>query len=68
MSKLLFCRGTVCAAAQADTAIAAFLFVTWITTVGLLAKDVFKSGFRKPTSPAGAGGPGAKRSKEGVTA
>jgi hypothetical protein len=52
LSKLLFCRGTVCGAAQADTAFSAFLFISWGATVGLMAKDLFKSGFRRP-SPAG---------------
>ncbi|KAK3321062.1 membrane-associating domain-containing protein [Cercophora scortea] len=64
LSKLLFCRGSVCAAAQADTAFAAFMFVTWSVTVGMLAKDVFKSGFRKPTASVGAGGPPKEIMKE----
>ncbi|KAH8888194.1 hypothetical protein GQ53DRAFT_826353 [Thozetella sp. PMI_491] len=51
LSKLLFCRGTVCGAAQADTVFSAFLFVTWAATGALMGKDVLKSGFRKP-SPA----------------
>ncbi|KAK0635082.1 membrane-associating domain-containing protein [Bombardia bombarda] len=53
LSQLLFCRGSVCAAAQADTAFAAFMFVTWVATVGILAKDVFKAGFRRPTPGGG---------------
>lgn len=53
LSQLLFCRGTVCAAAQADTAFSAFLFGTWGVTVGLAARDMFKGGFRKPARGAG---------------
>lgn len=53
LSQLLFCRGTVCAAAQADTAFSAFLFCTWGATVGLAARDMFKGGFRKPARGAG---------------
>ena len=44
LSILLFCRGTVCAAAQADTAFAAFLFCTWGVTVFFAARDMFKAG------------------------
>ncbi len=51
LSKLLFCRGTVCGAAQADTVFSAFLFATWGASAALMAKDVLKSGFRRP-SPA----------------
>ncbi|KAK2003098.1 hypothetical protein LX36DRAFT_165861 [Colletotrichum falcatum] len=53
LSKLLFCRGAVCGAARADTVFAAFQFVLWSGTTLLMFKDVFKTGFRKPT----AGGP-----------
>ena len=52
LSRLLFCRGTVCGAAQADTVFSAFLFATWGATVTLMSNDVvFKGGFRRP-SPA----------------
>lgn len=60
LSKLLFCRGTVCAAAQADTALAAFLFITWASSASLKAKDMFKGGFRKPTAAGLAGPPAMK--------
>ncbi|TDZ25070.1 hypothetical protein C8034_v001605 [Colletotrichum sidae] len=53
LSKLLFCRGAVCAAARADTVLAALQFALWSGTALLMVKDVFKTGFRKPT----AGGP-----------
>lgn len=57
LSQLLFCRGTVCAAAQADTAFSAFLFCTWGTTVFLVARETFKAGFRKsPGGQTGIGG------------
>ncbi|EXF80165.1 hypothetical protein CaCOL14_000502 [Colletotrichum acutatum] len=50
LSKLLFCRGTVCAAARADTVLAAFEFALWAGTSLLMVKDVFKTGFRKPSA------------------
>ncbi|KAK7977597.1 hypothetical protein PG996_003651 [Apiospora saccharicola] len=46
ISKLLFCRGTVCGAARADVVFGAFEFALWIGTSAFLAKDVVKSGFR----------------------
>ncbi|GJC82235.1 hypothetical protein CT0861_05735 [Colletotrichum tofieldiae] len=50
LSKLLFCRGSVCAAARADTVLAALQFALWAGTSLLMVKDVFKTGFRKPTA------------------
>ncbi|OHF02424.1 hypothetical protein CORC01_02119 [Colletotrichum orchidophilum] len=50
LSKLLFCRGTVCAAARADTVLAALEFSLWAGTSLLMIKDVFKTGFRKPSA------------------
>jgi hypothetical protein len=50
LSKLLFCRGTVCGAAQADTVFGSFLFVSWMASAALMGRDVFKSGFRKPST------------------
>ncbi|KAI3552106.1 uncharacterized protein CLUP02_00691 [Colletotrichum lupini] len=50
LSKLLFCRGTVCAVARADTVLAAFEFALWSGTSLLMVKDVFKTGFRKPSA------------------
>ena len=55
LSQLLFCRGTVCAAAQADTAFSAFLFCVWGVTVTLAARDMFKGGFRRPGAASRAG-------------
>lgn len=53
LSKLLFCRGTVCGAAQADTVFSAFLFATWGASCALMGKDILKSGFRKPSPAVG---------------
>lgn len=50
LSKLLFCRGTVCAVARTDTVLAAFEFALWSATSLLMVKDVFKTGFRKPSA------------------
>ncbi|KAK3345286.1 hypothetical protein B0H65DRAFT_574149 [Neurospora tetraspora] len=44
LSKLLFCRGSVCGAARADVGIAACLSISWIVTVALLARDAIRSG------------------------
>ncbi|KAK3950248.1 hypothetical protein QBC32DRAFT_347142 [Pseudoneurospora amorphoporcata] len=44
LSKLLFCRGSVCGAARADVGIAACLSVSWIVTVAVLARDALRSG------------------------
>jgi len=41
LSKLLFCRGTVCVAARADAAFAAFSWVIWTITTVSLALEVF---------------------------
>jgi len=46
LSKLLFCRGSVCAAARADAVFASFSFLLWTATTALLVLDVFKGGFR----------------------
>ncbi|KAK3315273.1 membrane-associating domain-containing protein [Apodospora peruviana] len=53
MSRLLFCHGTVCGAAKADAAFAAFMWLNWSATQLLLAKDVFAAGFRKPSAMRG---------------
>lgn len=50
LSHLLFCRGTVCGAAQADTVFSAFLFVAWVVSVVLMGKNVLKAGFPKPST------------------
>ena len=55
LSKLLFCRGSVCGAARADVAFGAFLWVIWTVSQVFLALNVFKAGFRKPSSARGEG-------------
>ncbi|KAI0112119.1 membrane-associating domain-containing protein [Nemania sp. FL0031] len=44
MSRLLFCRGSVCSAARADVAFSIFEFLLWAATTFFTAKDVFKKG------------------------
>ncbi|KAI2634297.1 membrane-associating domain-containing protein [Hypomontagnella submonticulosa] len=53
MSRLLFCRGSVCGAAQASIAFGAFEFMLWTASAILMGKDLFKSGFprRSPKGP-----------------
>jgi hypothetical protein len=50
LSSLLFCRGSVCGSARASTVFAATEFALWGMTAVLMAKDVFKLGFRKPAA------------------
>lgn len=64
ISKLLFCRGTVCGAARADVVFGAFEFALWIGTSAFLAKDVVKSGFRGGLKLGGSGA-GASSSAPG---
>lgn len=45
LGRLLFCRGSVCAAARADAAFSAFSFLLWGASSGLLALQFFKGGF-----------------------
>lgn len=42
LGKLLFCRGSVCSAARADAAFAAFSWMLWTASAGLMALDMFK--------------------------
>jgi hypothetical protein len=44
LSKLLFCRGTVCAAAHADAVFAALSWLLWTGTTTILALEIFKGG------------------------
>jgi len=44
LGKLLFCRGTVCAAARADAIFAAFSWMLWTGTTTILALEIFKGG------------------------
>lgn len=46
VARLEFCRGAVCAAAQASTVVAAASFVVWAGTTGLMTKDLFKGRLR----------------------
>ena len=55
LSRLLFCRGSVCTAAQTDAVLAYVLLCVWCGTFVPLAMDFFKSGFRRR----GAAGQGA---------
>lgn len=45
LGKLLFCRGSVCAAARADAVISAFSFIGWVGSTTILAMELFKGGF-----------------------
>ncbi|KAI1428526.1 membrane-associating domain-containing protein [Xylaria sp. FL1777] len=47
MSKLLFCRGSVCSSARADVAFGIFEFLLWIASTALASRDLFKKGFRR---------------------
>jgi len=46
LGKLLFCRGSVCAAARADAVFAAFSWLLWTGTSVILALEIFKGGFK----------------------
>lgn len=45
LTKLLFCRGTVCGSARAMTVFGAFEFALWGVTAALTIKDALKGGF-----------------------
>ncbi|KAI0837347.1 membrane-associating domain-containing protein [Hypoxylon sp. FL0890] len=53
MSRLLFCRGSVCGAARASVAFGALEFVLWTASLIIMGKEVVKSGFlrRTPKGP-----------------
>ena len=61
LSKLLFCRGSVCNAARVDVGAASFGFVLWVASTVMVGVEIFKGGFRR----AAAGG-GAKAEMRGV--
>lgn len=44
LGKLLFCRGSVCAAARADAVFAAFSWVLWTGSSAILGMELFKGG------------------------
>jgi hypothetical protein len=46
LAKLLFCRGSVCAAARASAVFGAFSFAVWTASSVLLGLEIFKGGFR----------------------
>lgn len=46
LGKLLFCRGSVCAAARADAVFAAFSWLLWTGTSAILALEIFRGGFK----------------------
>jgi len=46
LSKLLYCRGSVCASARTSSIVAAISCVTWVLTTILLGIEIFKGGFR----------------------
>ncbi|KAI1105030.1 membrane-associating domain-containing protein [Jackrogersella minutella] len=57
MSRLLFCRGSVCGSAQASIAFGAMEFLLWTASAILMGKDVAKSGFlRRPGAASNKGG------------
>jgi len=45
LGKLLFCRGSVCAAARADAFFAAFSWLLWSASSALVGLQMFKGGF-----------------------
>ena len=59
LSRLLFCRGSVCAAAQADAIFAFVNLLSWFGTFIPLSMDLFKGGLRKP-EPTMSGAAGMK--------
>lgn len=46
LSKLLYCRGTVCASARAAAIFSSISCATWVLTTILLGMEIFKGGFR----------------------
>lgn len=46
LGKLLFCRGSVCAAARADATFAAFNWLLWTGSSALLALEIFRGGLK----------------------
>ncbi|KAH8593230.1 marvel domain-containing protein, partial [Bisporella sp. PMI_857] len=44
LGRLLFCRGSVCAAARADAVFGAFSWALWTASTALVALDMFKGG------------------------
>ncbi|OBT68119.1 hypothetical protein VE03_01466 [Pseudogymnoascus sp. 23342-1-I1] len=61
LSKLLFCRGSVCNAARADVGAASFGFVLWLASTAMMGVEIFKGGLRR-----GGGGGGKVVEMRGV--
>ncbi|KAI1135293.1 membrane-associating domain-containing protein [Hypoxylon sp. FL0543] len=49
MSRLLYCRGSVCGAARASIAFGAFEFVLWTVSLIITGKEVVQSGILRRT-------------------
>ncbi|KAI0433272.1 membrane-associating domain-containing protein [Xylaria sp. FL1042] len=47
MSRLLYCRGSVCSSARADVAFGILEFLLWGGSTVLTSRDLFKKGFRR---------------------
>jgi hypothetical protein len=45
LGKLVYCRGSVCAAARADAVFAAFSWILWTGSTLILALEIFRGGF-----------------------
>ncbi|KAI2632003.1 membrane-associating domain-containing protein [Hypoxylon sp. NC1633] len=54
MSRLLYCRGSVCGSARASIAFGAFEFMLWTASAIIMGKEVVRSGFvlRRPGAKA----------------
>lgn len=71
--KLLFCRGSVCAAARAGAAFGAFEFLFWAVSAALSAREVARAsgGFSMPFRSSKSAGPSREKDvamEEGVRA
>lgn len=61
LSRLLFCRGAVCSAAQADAVFAALSFAVWTASSVITAREVFAA------RPAGTGNAAAAAARPQMT-
>ncbi|KAJ2996823.1 hypothetical protein NUW58_g844 [Xylaria curta] len=50
MSRLHFCTGSICSAAQADVAFGILEFLLWFASTSVAARDVFKKRVRLPNN------------------
>jgi len=67
LNSLLFCRGTVCGAARADTGLSVVQWLMFTVTAVVNGLDAFKGGMRKPAR-AGMKGSYPKEMKQSVGA